>query len=137
VYAHRRDSEWHGAASAALAELTDRVELWAIPWPCVHEFLNVVTSQRVFHAPTSMMRARQQVEAWMESPFLRTLSETSRHWPVLADLLIQGRIAGRRVHDARIAALCLEHGVDELWSADRDFSRIAGLKVRNPLLGRA
>ena len=37
------------------------------------------------------------------------------------------------VHDARIAALCLYHGVRVLWSADRDFSRFPGLAVTNPL----
>ena len=39
------------------------------------------------------------------------------------------------VHDARIAALCLHHGVQELWSADRDFSRFSALAVHNPLVG--
>jgi predicted nucleic acid-binding protein len=39
------------------------------------------------------------------------------------------------VHDARIAALCQQHGVRELWSADRDFSRFQGLAVVNPLVG--
>jgi len=43
-------------------------------------------------------------------------------------------IEGPRVHDARIAALCLLHGVNELWSADRDFSRFPALEVRNPLV---
>jgi hypothetical protein len=28
----------------------------------------------------------------------------------------------------------LFHGVTELWSADRDFSRFTALKVRNPLV---
>jgi predicted nucleic acid-binding protein len=37
------------------------------------------------------------------------------------------------VHDARIAALCRHHGVRELWSADRDFSRFPAVKPRNPL----
>lgn len=27
-----------------------------------------------------------------------------------------------KVYDARIAAVCLDHGVAELWTADRDFS---------------
>ena len=36
--------------------------------------------------------------------------------------------------DARIAALCLSHGVSELWSADRDFSRFPDIAVRNPLV---
>jgi predicted nucleic acid-binding protein len=39
------------------------------------------------------------------------------------------------VHDARVAALCAFHRIQELWSADRDFHRFPGVKVRNPLVG--
>jgi predicted nucleic acid-binding protein len=46
-----------------------------------------------------------------------------------------GRIAGPRVHDARIAALCLSHGVRELLTADRDFGRFPSLSCSNPLVG--
>ena len=49
-------------------------------------------------------------------------------------LLVAGRMAGPRVHDARIAAICRYHGVDELWSADRDFGRSPDLDVLDPLL---
>ena len=45
-----------------------------------------------------------------------------------------GRVVGPQVHDARIAALCRLHGVRELWTADRDFTRFDGLVVRNPLI---
>jgi predicted nucleic acid-binding protein len=45
-----------------------------------------------------------------------------------------GRVVGPQVHDARIAALCNLHGVQELWTADGDFGRFPGLKVRNPLI---
>ena len=33
----------------------------------------------------------------------------------------------------RIAAICLEHRVHCLWTADRDFTRFPTLKCRNPL----
>jgi hypothetical protein len=49
-------------------------------------------------------------------------------------LIRDGRVAGPAVHDARIAALCLHHGVDELWTADRDFARFAPLRTRHPLV---
>jgi hypothetical protein len=49
-------------------------------------------------------------------------------------LLVAGRVVGPLVHDARVAALWRQHGVRELWSADRDFGRFAGLHVVNPLL---
>jgi uncharacterized protein len=38
-----------------------------------------------------------------------------------------------RVHDARIAAVCLASGVRELRTLDRDFSRFPALATRNPL----
>jgi uncharacterized protein len=59
-------------------------------------------------------------------------------WPCLYEdlrtLLTTSRVTGARVHDARIAALCLQHGVRELWSADRDFGRFPSLNVVNPLV---
>lgn len=45
-----------------------------------------------------------------------------------------GQITGGRVHDARIAAICIQHSVSELWSADRDFGRFPDLTVVNPLI---
>ena len=62
------------------------------------------------------------------------LCESDGHWPVLRDLLRGGRIVGPKVHDARIAALCMQHGVSELWSVDRDFGRFPHLSVVNPLV---
>jgi predicted nucleic acid-binding protein len=64
------------------------------------------------------------------------LAESTSHWHELRDLIAAGGIAGPQVHDARIAALCRQHGVRELWSADRDFGRFPRLRVVNPLLGR-
>jgi predicted nucleic acid-binding protein len=43
-----------------------------------------------------------------------------------------GRAAGNLVHDAHIAALLREHGVEEIWTADRDFVRFPGLRVHDP-----
>jgi predicted nucleic acid-binding protein len=62
------------------------------------------------------------------------LSETEGSFDRLAGLVRVGRIAGPRVHDARVAALCLEGGVSELWSADRDLGRFPALVTLNPLL---
>ena len=133
VYAHRRDSEWHQAAVDCIRELASGAALWAIPWPCVHEFLAVTTHPRIFSPPSSLQAALDQISAWLESPSLVLLSEGSAYMKSLGELLTKGRVVGPRVHDARIAALCVEHGVSELLSADRDFSRFSALSVRNPL----
>ena len=134
VYAHREDYEWHTAAYAKLAELAEGRSSWAIPWPCVHEFLAIVTHPRIYSPPTPLAAALDQVEAWFESPSLALLAESDAHWRTLREALVSGKIAGAQVHDARIAALCLQHGVNELWSADRDFGRFPNLAVVNPLV---
>lgn len=134
VYAHRADSEFHELARETIIQLAEGRSAWAIPWPCIHEFLAITTHPRIFAPPTSMRAACDQVEAWLESPSLILIGEEEAHWSTLRPLLEGARIAGPRVHDARIAALCLRHGVTELLSADRDFSRFPALRVRNPLV---
>jgi toxin-antitoxin system PIN domain toxin len=132
IYAHRSDSPWHTRALAALESLGDR--RWGIPWPCLHEFLAIATHPKIFSPPTPAADALSTVDTWRESPSLELLGETSDHWAELTRLVLEGRVTGPRVHDARIAALCLEHGVEELWTADRDFSRHPRLRTRNPLV---
>ena len=90
----------------------------AISWLCLHEFFAIATHRRIYDPPTPPVRAIEQIEAWLESPSLVLLAESDRHWAELRALLTRGKIAGTAVHDARVAALCLQHGVRELWSAD-------------------
>ncbi len=134
VYAHREDSAWHASAFDRMAELAEGRALWAIPWPCVHEFLAVVTHPRIYAPPTPLNKSLDQVEAWLESPSASVLSETEGYWTELRAMVEAGKAAGGQVHDARVAALCRLHGVRELWTADRDFGRFPGVKVTNPLL---
>jgi toxin-antitoxin system PIN domain toxin len=136
VYAHRFDSPFNQAAFDRLTELANGTALWGIPWPCLHEFLNVVTNPRVYAPPTSLERALDQIDAWLESPSLTLLTETPAHWMTLRSVLLESQVVGPRVHDARIMALCLQHGVREFWSMDRDFSRFPRVKVVNPLVGK-
>jgi toxin-antitoxin system PIN domain toxin len=131
VHAHRADSPWHEPATRALSTLG--AGHWGIPWPCLHEFYAVVTHPRIFDPPTPLEDALLAVESWLGAS-LPALGETDEHWPVLADLLRQGRVVGPMVHDARVAAICLQHGIEELWTVDRDFSRFPALRVRNPLV---
>jgi hypothetical protein len=135
VYAHREDSPWHETAYVRLAELAEGRGPWAIPWPCLHEFLAIVTHPRIYNPPTPLKIALEQVDAWLESPSLVLLAEAPGYWPELRATLQTGRVAGPLVHDARVAALCQSHGVRELWTADRDFSRFPSLMVKNPLVG--
>jgi toxin-antitoxin system PIN domain toxin len=134
VYAHRRDSPFHESAARVVRHLAESPATWAIPWPCVHEFYSTATHTRIYSPPSTPAQAIEQVAAWLRSPSLVFLHEGSMYWERLRPLLESGKIQGPMVHDARIAAICQESGVRELWSADRDFGRFPDLVVRNPLV---
>jgi toxin-antitoxin system PIN domain toxin len=133
VYAHRADSEWFDQASEAVRRLAEGAARWAIPWACVHEFFAIVTHARIYDPPSTSDQALTQLAMWLESPTLMLIGEEPGYFEVLSEVVHKARIQGPRVHDARIAAICAQHGVTELWSADRDFSRFGNLVVRNPL----
>ena len=104
----------HARAVQVVTRLAEGRAPWALPWPCLHEFLAVVTHPRIFKTPTPLPHALAAVSALLESPRMRVLAEGPSHWRTLARLVADGRIAGPVVHDARIAAICLDHGVSEL-----------------------
>ncbi len=134
VYSHRKDSPFYQKADQCLTELAEGGASWAIPWPCIHEFLSVVTNPRIYKTPTTHEDVLIQIKFWMETPSLHLISEDDDYWPKFSGLLIASKVQGPKIHDLRIASICLSHRVSTLWSADRDFSRFPGLKVVNPLL---
>lgn len=134
VYAHREDSSWHEPANRSLTELAESGSPWAIPWPCIHEFLGIVTHPKVFRPPTPLRRAIDVVDSWFEASSFHVIGETTGYWDELRRTLESGRITGPAIHDAKVFAICRLHGVRELWSADRDFSRFAGIRIVNPLI---
>ena len=93
-----------------------------------------MTHPRIYEPPSTVTQAADQVDAWMASPTLVLLGEPHDHWPTLRRLVETGQVQGPLVHDARVAAICIGHGVHELLTADRDFSRFPSLRSRNPLL---
>ena len=136
VYAYREDSEFHSAAMEYLRPVIEGGSPWALPWTCVHEFIGVVTSGRVYKPASSLAHALGFLDSLMTSPRLHLLSESPGYFEKLCELALAAKLSGPRIHDARIAALCLHHGVCELWTADRDFSAFPQLKTRNPLVNQ-
>lgn len=135
VYAHRRESRHHGRASDIVRGLAEGVSLWAIPWPCVYEFFSVVTNPRIWKQATSTPdQAWRQIDVWAASPSVSLLAETEDFVAILERFARRPRVRGPIVHDARVAALCVAHGVEELLTADRDFSLFPELPARNPLV---
>ena len=134
VYARRAESAHHPAARRLLKNLAEGDDPWALAWPCVYEFLRVVTHPRVFDPPTPLQAALEDLESLLQSPSLTLLGEGPSHPSHMLRSVESGQAVGNLAHDAHIAALASEYGVSELWTTDRDFSRFPGLRSRNPFL---
>jgi toxin-antitoxin system PIN domain toxin len=134
VFAHRGSSPHHSAALTALQPLFEGASPWALPWPCVHEFLSIATHPKIYSPPSTLAEALAFLDSLFSSPQIVLLAESPGYFDTLRQISTAAHLKGPRIHDARVAALCLHHGVSELWSADRDFSAFPQLNVRNPLV---
>ena len=134
VYSHRRESPAHQRAREQVDALRHSSAPWAIPWPCIHEFIAIVTNPRIFKTITPLATASTTIDAWHAAGNLHLIAESAGYLQKLEQLSRAANLSGAQIHDARIAALCLHHGVRELWTADRDFSLFPQLTTRNPLV---
>jgi uncharacterized protein len=134
VYARREETPFHRQAYKLLKELASGESPWALPWPCVYEFLRVVIHPRVFDPPTPLEDAIEDLDFLFQSPSLVLLREGPVHPFHLSRTVRAGHASGNLVHDAYIAALAIEHGVHEFWTIDRDFTRFPDLHIRNPFV---
>ena len=133
VYAHRREARLGDEAHAVMTELAEGDRGWAIPWPCCYEFLSVATSRRIWRdRATPPDHAWRQFRAWADSPSNRMIGETGDFIDILKAFVSRPHVVGGVVHDARIAAICVAHGVEELLTRDRDFSLFPELRTRDP-----
>lgn len=133
VYAIREDSPFHGRAWEAMRSLAEGPTRWALPWQGIHELIGVCTHPKVYKPPTPVSDVLKQIAYWLESPTASILGESPDHLSILERLIRDQSPIGPRVHDARIAAICIGAGVRELWTADRDFSHFPEVRCRNPL----
>ena len=132
IYARRRETPQHTVAADLLHRLATGLDPWVLPWPCIYEFLRVVTHPKVFRPPTSLERAWEGILDLLASPSVRLVTEGTGHAAALGKLLHVSGATGNLIFDAHIAALLIEHGVDEIITADEDFRRFPELKVTNP-----
>lgn len=137
VYARRAELPHHAAARALVTRLAMGTTPWAIPWPCLYEYIKVITNPRAFRPPDTLADAIADVESLAASPSVLLLGDGPTHLAHLRRAAADGHPLGAQIHDAHVVALALEHGVTELLSADRDFRRYRTLVVRDPFATRA
>lgn len=132
LYAVDEGNPRHEECTALVASIARGTAITYIFWPVLLGFVRIATNATILRNPLSMEAALGNVHALLSLPHLRTPSETASFWPTLVTLASRPRIRGARVTDAHIVALMRCHGVDSIWTYDRDFRTFDDVKVLNP-----
>lgn len=132
VYALREECPQHKIAKRILKEHAEASEPWTIPWPCVYEFLRVVTHPQIFSPPTPYQIALENLGHLLGSPSFVALQETQNHFQVLSEIFKTVSITGNLIFDVHIVVLMKENGMRDIVTNDSDFRRFKEIRVRNP-----
>jgi len=102
-----------------------------IPIFCIGEFWRVVTHPQ---APARMLppAASSFLSSWISREESLLLPGRT-YWPLLHGLITERPPRSSEIFDYQIAALCLNQNCSEIWTFDREFPRVDGLQVTNPL----
>lgn len=133
VYAHRAAVAEHRAARKAIQAAADDPRGWGIPQWVVAEFWSIVTH------PLAPPRPSRPGEA---AAFLRSLVRDAEAnlWAAgpgfaerLLNVAVELRLQGVRIFDLQIALTAFDNGATEIWTHDRQFISLPGLRVVDPL----
>jgi predicted nucleic acid-binding protein len=94
VYAHREDAKFHAEAYAALVQLAAGTERWAVPWPCAHEFIAIVTHPKIYKTPTPLERALEALAELNACPTLEFINEADGYLDSLSAIALAARVQG-------------------------------------------
>jgi toxin-antitoxin system PIN domain toxin len=125
--------------TAAIQFLESRVldpDLFYLAWTTVMGYLRIATHPRIFAQPLSPADALSNVEALLNLPRVRVVSEAEGFLQVYREVSGSFPVRGNLVPDAHLAALLRQHGVGRLYTADADFRKFAFLEVRDPFISK-
>jgi len=132
LYASNADAPEHERATALVQHLASGPELVVLCWPTVMGYLRIATHPSIFSRPLAHGEAMANIEVLAAQPHVRVVGESSRFWEIYRSLAADVPARGNGVPDAHLVALMVEHGVDIIWSRDRDFRKYPSVVARDP-----
>ncbi len=102
-------------------------------WPAVVAYVRVVTRRELLPNPASITEAIESIEQLLRLPHVWLVSDTAEGWRILREVALGNAVRGGLIHDAHLVALMRQHGVETIWTHDRDFRRFDGIRVYDPV----
>jgi len=132
VYASDRRSSQHTRAVELVTSLVSGRSLVYLLWPVIMGYLRIATNSRIFPEPLTPKEATANIADLLRAPHIRTVSESADFFEAYSAISSRVSPRGKLVPDAHIVSLMHQHGIDTIWSGDRDFRKFDGIEVRNP-----
>lgn len=133
VYAHRRGLPEHRAAQRAIERAGHDPRGWGISLQTVGEFWAVVTHPAAVGGPSPRDRVAAFLSSLRDQAGMLVWSPGVGFEDRLLQLAVDLEVSGSRIFDLQIALTAFEHGAAELWTHDRSFVRVPGLRLVHPL----
>ena len=133
VYAHRAGSPEHDKAKVAVLKAVEDSRGWGISLPTIPEFWSIVTHPQIPGGTSSAQVITQFFYYLLNEGNGELWGPGSGFAQRLMQLANRHKVRGRRIYDLQIAAIAHEHGASEIWTHDRSFISVPGLKVCDPL----
>lgn len=131
IFAHRSATEEHRTAREALERAAEGA--WGIPLPVLGEFWSIVTHPAAAGRPSTPDEATAFVEALIRDGGAQLWYPASGFGERLFRLAVDLEVTGVRIFDLQIALIAFENGAREIWTHDRNFVAMPGLRVVDPL----
>jgi len=132
LYASEESSAFRAQALDLIDHLAAGPDLFYLFWPVAMGYLRIATHPAIFSDPLSPEAATNNLEQLLNLPHCRVVGEGERFWPAYRSTTERLVVRGNLVPDAHLVAMMREHGVDTLWSHDRDFRKFEGIRIRDP-----
>lgn len=133
VYAHRARAPQHHASRRALERAANDAAGWGIAFASLVEFWSVVTHPASAGRPSTPAEAAAFVQSVLQGGGGQLWQPGAGFGHRFLSLATDHGIQGPRIFDLQIALTAVEHGAREIWTHDRNFVSLPGLRVRDPL----
>ena len=133
VYAHRSGVSEHMSARRAIERASEDPRGWGVALPTVAEFWMNVTHPAAAGGPSTSKQAGDFLHSILIEGPGTVWMPREPFWTRCIRLASDLNVRGLRIFDLQIGLIAFDNGATEVWTHDRDFVGLPGLRVHDPL----
>lgn len=133
IYASNRTDPAYEPARALVEHLATGPEIFYLFWPTIMGYLRIATHPGILPQPLNPSDATSNITQLLAQPHIQTVGEEESFWEFYR-IAAGNHARGNDVPDIHIVALMRQHGVNAIYTRDRDFRRFDDIELRDPFI---